>query len=110
MIQGRLLMIETPEGLRYHAFGGEVVDLYTKERLLHRDLLRLNQLPFVKGEVKRITNTHGIRLVVEQANKAIPHLLEWCQNEYVAVETIEEYLPPFDDVFVELVKHETQPE
>lgn len=110
MVEGRLLMIETPEGLRYRAFGGEVVDLYTKERLLHRDLPRLRRLPFVKREVKRIPDTNGIRLVVEQANKAIPLLLEWCQNEYVSVETIEEYFPPFDDVFVELVKDETKPE
>jgi ABC-2 type transport system ATP-binding protein len=110
MVQGRLLLMETPEGLRYRAFGGEVVDLYTKERLLHRDLPRLSQLPFVKREVKRINDTNGIRLVVEQANKAIPILLEWCKNEYVSVETIEEYFPPFDDVFVELVKRETNPE
>jgi hypothetical protein len=60
--------------------------------------------------VKRINDTNGIRLVVEQANKAIPILLEWCKNEYVSVETIEEYFPPFDDVFVELVKRETNPE
>jgi len=110
MVQGRLLMVETPEGLRYRAFGGEVVDLYTKERLLHRDLLRLSRLPFVKREVKRINDSNGTRLVVEQANKAMPILLEWCKNEYVSVETIEEYFPPFDDVFVELVKHETDPE
>jgi ABC-2 type transport system ATP-binding protein len=83
MVQGRLLMVETPEGLRYRAFGGEVIDLYTKERLQHRDLLRLNQLPFVKGEVKRI-DTKGIRLVVNQANRTMPLLLEWCKNEYVA--------------------------
>jgi ABC-2 type transport system ATP-binding protein len=106
MVRGRLIMVETPEGLRYRAFGGEVVDLHTKERLTHRDLQRLSQLPFVRGEVNRISNTNGIRLVVDRANKAIPALLEWCKNEYVPVETIEEYLPPFDDVFVELVKNE----
>jgi ABC-2 type transport system ATP-binding protein len=110
MVHGRLLMVETPEKLRYRAFGGEVVDLYTKERLLHRDLLRLSQLAFVKNEAKRINDGNGVRLVVEQANKAMPALLEWCQNEYVSVETIEEYLPPFDDVFVELVRDETHPE
>lgn len=110
MVQGRLLMVETPEKLRYRAFGGEVVDLHTKERLLHRDLLRLSQLPFVRSEVKRIHDGNGVRLVVEQANKAMPVLLEWCKNEYVSVETIEQYLPPFDDVFVELVRDETHPE
>jgi ABC-type multidrug transport system ATPase subunit len=71
MVKGRLVALETPDGLRRRAFGGEVVDMTTKERLLHQDLKRLN---------------------------------EWCRQEYVPVESIEPYLPPYDDVFVELVK------
>ncbi len=110
MVQGRLIMLKTPTGLRYRAFGGEVVELYTKQRLIHKDLKQLRQLPFIKGKVNRIGGSNGIRLVVDQANTAIPVLLEWCQSEYVPVESIEEYLPPFDDVFVELVKHETESE
>ncbi|RMF02505.1 MAG: hypothetical protein D6768_08080, partial [Chloroflexi bacterium] len=70
-------------------------------------LQQLKKLPFVTGAVRRISGTNGIRLVVEQANKAIPALLEWCRQEFVNVDSIEEYLPPFDDVFVELVNDET---
>ena len=104
MAKGRLLMVETPEGLRRRAFGGEVVDLYTKERLLHKDLSRLRSLPFVQGQVTRLNREQGIRLVVDDASTAIPALLDWCRQEYVTVDSIEEYLPPFDDVFVELVR------
>lgn len=107
MVEGRLVMLEAPGDLRRRAFGGEVVDLHTKQRLIHKDLQQLKKLPFVTGTVRRITGTNGIRLVVEQANKAIPALLEWCQQEFVHVDSIEEYLPPFDDVFVELVNDET---
>ncbi len=110
MIEGRLLMLETPQGLRYRTYGGEVVDLYTKQRLLHKDLKRLKERTFVKDDVTRIGSGNGIRLIVEQASTAIPDLLDWCHNEFVEVESIEEYFPPFDDVFVELVKHETESE
>lgn len=104
MARGRLLMVESPEALRRRAFGGEVVDLRTKERLMHKDLGRLRKLPFVKERVTRLEEENRIRLIVEEASTAIPALLDWCQKEYVTVESIEEYLPPFDDVFVELVK------
>lgn len=104
MANGQLLMVETPDGLRRRAFGGEVIDLHTKERLTHKDLRRLRKLPFVQGKVQRLDDGNGLRLVVDEASTAIPALLDWCHNEYVTVESIEEYLPPFDDVFVELVK------
>ena len=104
MVEGRIVMMDTPETLRYKAFDGEMVDLYTKERLIHRDLLHLRKLPFVRQKTIIRINSNGVRLGVEKASTAIPALLEWCDAEFVKVESIEEYLPPFDDVFVELVK------
>jgi ABC-2 type transport system ATP-binding protein len=101
---GRLLMVETPNELRRHAFGGEVVDLHTKERLVYKDVMNLRRLPFVKGKITRLEDNNGLRLVVDEASTAMPALLDWCHKEYVEVESIEQYLPPFDDVFVELVK------
>lgn len=108
MSRGRLLMVETPDGLRRRAFGGDVVDMVTKERLIFKDLDTLSGLSFVKQKVTALDDQNGVRLVVEQANTAIPQLLEWCRREYVTVESIEEYLPPFDDVFVALVKANDQ--
>jgi ABC-2 type transport system ATP-binding protein len=105
MSQGHLLMIETPEGLRQRAFGGEVVDLRTAERINYGDLQQLYQFPGVQGEIQRIDN-NTVRLTVDEASTAIPALLEWCQAQNLKVESIQEYLPPFDDVFVELVKKE----
>lgn len=104
MANGRLLMLETPQDLRRRAFGGEVVDLHTKERLTYKDLQRLSKLPFVQARAKRIDTDNGVRLIVDNASTAIPALLDWCHQEYVTTESVEEYLPPFDDVFVELVK------
>ncbi len=104
MANGHLLMVETPDDLRRRAYGGELVDLRTSERLIYKDLRSIRRLPFVTGKVTRLDDDNTIRLVVDDASTAIPALLEWCQQEYVTVESIEESLPPFDDVFVELVK------
>lgn len=110
MIQGRLLLLEPPDGLRRQAYGGEMVDLHTQERLTYKQLNALRLLPIVTGKVERIDEHNGIRLVVERAKTAIPILIEWCQHEVVVVESIEERLPPFDDVFVELVKNAVKSE
>jgi ABC-2 type transport system ATP-binding protein len=105
MAQGHLLMVETPAGLRRRAFGGEVVDLRTHERITHDHLEYIRGLPFVQGDVKRLGET-GLRLIVDKASTAIPALLTCCQTRNLALEAVEEYAPPFDDVFVELVKEE----
>lgn len=104
MARGRLLLVDSPEGLRRHAYGGELVDMRTQERLTFKDLRVLGRLPFVRHKVTRLEDSHTVRLVVDEASTAIPALLEWCRQEYVTVESIEECWPPFDDVFVELVK------
>jgi ABC-2 type transport system ATP-binding protein len=103
MAQGRLLMVETPEGLRRAAFGGEVVDLTTSERLSFYQLQDLRNQPGVLADIDRL-NQKTIRVIVDEASTAMPMILHWCQAQDLKVESIEEYLPPFDDVFVELVK------
>lgn len=103
MARGNLLMVETPEGLRRAAFGGEVVDLTTAERLSFPQLQDLRNQPGVLDEIDRL-NQKTIRLVVDEASTAIPMILHWCQDQSLKVESIEEYLPPFDDVFVQLVQ------
>jgi ABC-2 type transport system ATP-binding protein len=107
MAEGRLLLVDTPEGLQRRAFGGEVVHLRTRERVSYSDVQRLQELGFVKGRITRFNET-GLRLVVEEASIAMPELIEWCKVNGIAVEAIEEYIPPYDDAFVELVKHETE--
>lgn len=106
MSHGRLLIVETPEGLRRRAFGGEVVDLRTAERINFAQLHQLHQLPGLTDEIKYLNDT-TLRLIVDEASIAMPAILEWCQGQSIKVESIEEYVPPFDDVFVELLQGET---
>ena len=103
MAEGQLLMVETPEGLRRRAFGGELVDLRTVEYLPYPDLAQLRTLSCVQGDIIRSDN-NTVRIVVDEASTAMPMILDWCKENNVQIESIEEHLPPFDDVFVELVE------
>jgi ABC-2 type transport system ATP-binding protein len=103
MAGGRLLMVETPDGLRRAAFGGEVVDLALAGRLDWGHLQMLRSLPFIQGQVQR-TGDNSARLTVDEASTAMPALMDWSKQQNLEVERIEEFLPPFDDVFVELME------
>jgi ABC-2 type transport system ATP-binding protein len=91
MVNGRLPVLDTPEGLRRRAYGGEVVEMYTQRTANAKDIKALRKLPEIKGSIDRIGDSNGIRVVVDQARKAIPALIAWCQQEYVTVESVEEY-------------------
>ena len=101
--EGQLAILDTPPLLRYRAFGGDLVDLHTAERLDYKTLQEIRSLPFVLSYVQQADN-NSVRLVVKEAKTDIASLLDWARENALQIESIEEYLPPFDDVFVELVK------
>lgn len=103
MGKGVLLQVDTPEGLRYSAFGGDIVDLRTQEPVSYGTFRDMAQLPFVRELVS--ADTRSARLVVDEASRDIAQLINWSQEHNVPIETVEEYQPPFDDVFVELVEN-----
>ena len=109
MYDGRLLMVETPDGLRRKAFGGEIVSIKTSEWIKFESRKKLESLPFVHGKIKVISDQE-IELIVDEASTAIPALIEACKVERINIETIEEISPPFDDVFVKLIEKETHNE
>lgn len=104
LADGRLLMIDTPHGLRYRAYGGDIVDLTARERITYQQLRELRDLPFVHGRPEYMSETQ-VRVIVSEAATDMQELLSWCQQKALEVDTIEEYQPPFDDVFVVLVQN-----
>jgi ABC-2 type transport system ATP-binding protein len=106
MHEGRLLMVETPDGLRKYAFGGEVVGIRATEGIRFELRRQLEDLPFTRGKVKAISE-QDVEIIVDEASTAIPLLVEWAQAKRLTVETIEEKSPPFDDVFVRIIERET---
>jgi len=107
MYEGRLLMVETPENLRKKAFGGEIVSIKTSDWIRYENRKKLEELPFVQGKVK-VINDQEIELIVDEASTAMPALIEAGKAARINIETIEEIIPPYDDVFVRLIERETQ--
>ena len=106
LAEGRLIAVDTPDGLRRQAFGGEVLDVVFARPLLAP---QLDQLAEVASAVRfdRI-GSHEVRLVVDDAGEVSPRVTAWATEAGVEVESVEPYLPPFDDVFVELVSNLTR--
>lgn len=105
MYAGKLLMVETPEELRRKAYGGEIIGIKTTEWIRYENRKKLESLPFVRGKVK-VINDQEIEIIVDEANTAIPALVEACKAARINIETIEQISPPFDDVFVRLIEKE----
>jgi ABC-2 type transport system ATP-binding protein len=103
MDNGRLLMLDTPEGIRYRVYGGNMVDLETTKPLSWDTISAIQKLPFVRQKVQVLSEQH-LRIIVDQARRDIPDLMEWSSQHGIEVETIEEFLPPFDDVFIHLIE------
>jgi ABC-2 type transport system ATP-binding protein len=106
MYEGRLLMVDTPEGLRKKAFGGELVRIRATEGIRFEHRRQLEELPFTRGKVK-IVGDQEVEMIVDEASTAIPLLVEWAQAKRLTLETIEEKSPLFDDVFVKIIEKET---
>lgn len=107
MTKGHLLLVDTPEGMRRRAFGGDVVLMRTLTNFPYNLIPEIEQQPFVIPPVMQISN-HEIRLTVDEANTTIPKMMDWARGHNLEIESIGEYLPPFDDVFVKLVKQEEE--
>jgi ABC-2 type transport system ATP-binding protein len=102
MGQGRLLMVDTPENLRKRAFGGHQVDVRFSSDLAPEHAAELGRLPFVRDV--RLSRGGEARLVVEDAQTALPGILDWSRERSLPLESLEEYRAPFDQVFVQLVR------
>jgi ABC-2 type transport system ATP-binding protein len=105
LVDGKLIALDTPEELRRHAFGGEALDVGSIEPLDAKTLALLNNFSFVRRVIRQ-DDTH-MRIIVSEASTALPVLVEWYRRQDVEIKSIEEYKPPFDAVFVELVRQES---
>jgi len=102
---GKLLLVDTPRGVRHHAYGGDMVDLRTAQPFDFQAERMVRSLPFVRAKTVRLS-PDSMRIVVDEASTAIPELMGWAQQQNIEVKALEEYLPSFEDVFVELVRPE----
>jgi ABC-2 type transport system ATP-binding protein len=103
MNEGRLLFIDTPQGLRHRALGGDVLTVKTDRILNYEELRALRAQPFVLNGQVGINRDLSLQVVVEEAGAASPAIIAWLEEHGLAVESAAEYNPPFDDIFVMLL-------
>jgi ABC-2 type transport system ATP-binding protein len=105
--EGKLLYLDTPEGLRKRAYGGDVIHIAVPNgtEITTNYLHELASLPYVR-ESAGLLNENSIRIVVNESSTAIPHLMEFSKARRIDVQSIEQFNPPFDDVFVHLIQKE----
>lgn len=107
MRAGKLLMIETPQGLRRRAFGGrEVIAIHIDAEDEYNARAILRTLPFVDKIVQPQGAQAGtLHLYVDDAGARIPVVIQQLgKDPTIDTRTAEEYLPPFDDVFITLME------
>lgn len=103
MDQGRMIMLDTPAGIRHRTYGGEMIDIVTVDPLDYSQVAELERQADVKQRL--LLEGNHVRVLVEEASESMPELLRWLQDRGIEVQTMEEYLPPFDDVFVDLIQN-----
>jgi ABC-2 type transport system ATP-binding protein len=104
--RGRVIALDTPEGLRHGIWGGQVVEI-TTERPIDGEALRA-----VPG-VSRIRQAgpRKIILVAEDAGAATPRLVEAIATQNSGVVAIDPYQASFSEVFAAIVERaEAEPE
>src|SRR6266851_583280 len=70
MANGRILMVDTPNGLRSRAVGGEIVDLQLAGAIDQAAVVELRALPYV-GRIQFL-NDSTLRLIVSDAGTVVP--------------------------------------
>ena len=103
MSEGRLLSVNTPEGLRREAYGGDIIKLGSTERIDYDFRREVQDLPKLKPTILNATD-YELQLLVDDATTATPYLVEYFGDRRKSVNSVEHFLPSFDDVFVRLIE------
>lgn len=103
MSEGKLLSVNTPEGLRREAYGGDIVKLGSTERIDYQFRQEVQNLPELKSKILSATD-YEVQLLVDDAATATPYLVEYFRDRRKSINSVEGYFPSFDDVFVKLIE------
>lgn len=101
LAEGRMLAYDTPEGLRRRAFAGEILDIVFEASPSREDVARLAHSTAVI-DIEWV-DQQTIRLSFDDIEDPTAHVEAWARDRDVTIGGIEPHLPPFDDVFVELI-------
>jgi ABC-2 type transport system ATP-binding protein len=103
MSEGKLIAVNTPEGLRREAYGGDIVKLGSTERIDYNLRQEVVNLPELKTKILNATD-YELQLLVDDAATATPYLVEYFRDRNKAIDSVEGVFPSYDDVFVRLIE------
>ncbi len=103
MSEGRLLTVNTPEGLRREAYGGDIVKLGSTERIDYNLRQQVVNLPALKTKILNATD-YELQLLVDDDATATPYLVDYFRDRNKAINSVESVFPSYDDVFVRLIE------
>jgi ABC-2 type transport system ATP-binding protein len=103
MSEGKLLSVNTPEGLRREAYGGDIVKVGSTERFDYQFRQEIQNLPELKSSILSATD-YEIQLLVDEAATATPYLVEYFRDRRKSINSVESFFPSYDDVFVKLIE------
>jgi ABC-2 type transport system ATP-binding protein len=101
LAEGKLIAFDAPEELRRSVFGGDVLQVDAEQPI---DPQLVANVP----EVIAVQQAGDRRLIVTatQAGTAMPRLIEAFREAGVALVSVEEHQPSFDEVFEQLVRRQ----
>ncbi len=104
MRDGRLLLVDSPEGLRRRALGGEIIRIVVAPQQVNVAFSVLLRHPITQDVRRAPDQPDALLVVVEDAGAALPTLLALLsETPDLTVQTAEEYQPPFDDIMIALL-------
>jgi len=105
MRAGRLLHIDSPEGLRRTALGGDVIKLVVNAPRSLDAVQMLQRHPAI-SDVRRSRTAPGLLYVyTKDAGATLPQIFELFKDHPdITIEQAQEYQPPFDDIFIRLME------
>ena len=98
LARGHLVAFDEPEALRRRAFGGDVLQVHTERAVDPEMLADVPDLTSVRQDSPR-----RLTVVTADAGKSSPAIIESLRQQGVAVASVEEYQPSYDDAFAALV-------
>jgi ABC-2 type transport system ATP-binding protein len=98
LARGHLVALDEPEALRRRAFGGDVLQVHTERAVDPEMLAEVPGLTSVRQEGPR-----RLTVVTGDAGTSSPAIVEALRRQGVAVASVEEYQPSYDDAFAALV-------
>ncbi len=104
MRNGRLLFVDTPEGLRRRALGGEVVQMTVDPQHMRQVIGIVQGHPLV-DRVERVRGAPNlVRFYVEDASTALPVIVNLFDDYPQIKLQMEPFVPSLDEVFISLME------